>query len=389
MAACTADGACSTAYPNLKDTLFEVIDRLNEQPVPVTLRHPSTGETYPSYLTGDAVVGNLAFFLYLTDVIPVLPQAIYDVYDGDYELMTQLSSTKLALLDALTRGVTMTTLCKDDLIGHTPEDLLNVMAGLPRQLAGSADPEVAIEYSVFSICEEWPVEEDEAWVREPLVSDVPILVLGGEFDPVTPPEYGRLVDSYLSNSYFFEFPGIGHDVTLNECVRSISGGFVSDPDQALDASCIQEMPPVAFTLPVEETDITFEPYENSELGIQGVVPAGWNEVDPGIFARSNPAVDMAVFQIAADSGVSIDELLPALRDGYGLESAPEKITEREANGLTWSLYTFEVQGLPRNLALAESDGLTLIFILRSDPDERDSLYQTVFLPMVDALVPLQ
>ena len=62
---------------------------------------------------------------------------------------------------------------------------------------------------------------------------------------------------------------------------------------------------------------------------------------------------------------------------------------RETSSLTWSLYAFEAQGLPRDVALAESEGLTLIVILRSPADERDELYEIVFLPIVDALVPIE
>jgi pimeloyl-ACP methyl ester carboxylesterase len=385
LAACREDETCNAAYPNLKEALFEVVDRLNAEPVPVSLTHPASGETYAAFLTGDTVVGNLVTFLYLTDVIPVLPQAIYEVNNGNYELMNQLSSTKLALLDLTTRGVLLTTLCTDDLIGQTPEDLLNAMAELPRQLAGSADPEIAIEYGLFGLCEQWPVEEAEPWVREPLVSDVPILVLVGEFDPVTPPEYGRLVASYLSNSFFFEFPGVGHNITVNGCARNIVGNFVNNPGQAPDASCIEEMAGMAFTVPAGDADIEFEPYTNQELGIQGVVPAGWTEVQPGIFARSSPTVDMAVLQIAGEQDISVEEMLEAISEGYGLDGTPEISAERKANDLAWSLYTFEVQGVPRDLALAESEGLTLILIMRSAADEHDALHEAIFLPIVDAL----
>ncbi len=86
-----------------------------------------------------------------------------------------------------------------------------------------------------------------------------------------------------------------------------------------------------------------------------------------------------------------------MTEGYGLAKRPQSTGERQANDpstgsghrLTWSLYTFEAQGLPRDLALAESEGLTLIVILRSPTDERDALYETVFLPIVDALVPIE
>ena len=95
-----ADEACESAYPNLQQTLYNTIDQLNADPVPITITNPLDGQTYDSWLTGDEIFSNLATFLYITDIIPVLPQAINDVAEGDYELMTQLSSTKLALLDA-------------------------------------------------------------------------------------------------------------------------------------------------------------------------------------------------------------------------------------------------------------------------------------------------
>ena len=39
-------------------------------------------------------------------------------------------------------------------------------------------------------CEAWPKGERPAGFREPLSGPVPVLVLSGEFDPVTPPRYG-------------------------------------------------------------------------------------------------------------------------------------------------------------------------------------------------------
>jgi pimeloyl-ACP methyl ester carboxylesterase len=385
LAACTSDNACSSAYPDLKNILYDVIDQLNSDPVPVTLTHPLTGESYDAVLTGDTVVSNLVVFLYLTDVIPVLPEAIFNVSNGDYELMTQLSSTKLALFDALSRGVMFPVLCAEDLIELSPDDLLKVRSTIPEPLRGQGDPELLMEYSIFSICEQWPVKEADPYVDEPLISDIPTLVMGSEFDPVTPPEFGELVASYLPNSHFFEFAGIGHNITVNECARTIAGAFMNDPTQTLDASCVAELPDVVFTVSVETTAIEFEPYENQELGLKAAVPKGWSEVQPGIFARSSPTVDMAVIQMAVEPTTSLEEMIEALRLGYGLDSTPEITGERQANDLSWSLYSIEVQGVPRDIALAESDGKILILIMRSAADERDELYESVFLPLVDAL----
>ncbi len=69
--------------------------------------------------------------------------------------------------------------------------------------------------------------------------------------------------------------------------------------------------------------------------------------------------------------------------GYGLDGISESTGEHQANDLAWSFYAFEVQGAPRDLALAESEAGTLVVLLRSAADERDVLYELVLLPVVD------
>jgi hypothetical protein len=39
------------------------------------------------------------------------------------------------------------------------------------------------------------------------------------------------------------------------------------------------------------------------------------------------------------------------------------------------------------MALAERDGLAFLVMMQSEPGERAALYEAVFLPAVDALVP--
>jgi len=386
--ACAADEACNSAYPDLQDVLFDTIDQLNEEPVPITVTNRLDGQSYDAILSGDAVLGNLVTFLYITQIAPVLPQAIYDVYNGDYDLMTQLSSTRLLLLDLTTRGMTYSVFCTDDLIGRTPEDLLNVRAALPRQLAGSADPELVVEYGIFGICENWPVEEADPWVKEPLVSDIPTLILEGEFDPVTPPEYGELVAGYLSNSYFFEFPGLGHDVLANECARSIAGDFFDDPTQAPDAACVAEMPRVVFDLPREASEVVLEPFTNEESGFSGLVPAGWTEASPLNYRRGVTALDPTVL-VQDAVPVSADELFGLLSGQLGFDPGLEPLASVESGSFVWDFYAFEVQTYRADLALAEEGGKAYFVLLISAPDEHEALYEEVFLPAVDALAPME
>jgi hypothetical protein len=211
----------------------------------------------------------------------------------------------------------------------------------------------------------------------------------GEYDPIVPPGWGQQAAGTLTNSYFFEYPGMGHGVSFGDCPRSMMLAFLDDPGAAPDDACMAEMEVAPFVVPVQAADIQLEPFTSEELGIRGVVPAGWNQVQPGIFARGNPAVDMAVLQVVVERTASPEELLAAIAQGYGLDGTPASTGERQANDLAWSFYAFTVQGVPRDLALAGSEAGTLVVLLRSAADERDTLYAAVLLPVVDALVPLE
>jgi pimeloyl-ACP methyl ester carboxylesterase len=77
--------------------------------------------------------------------------------------------------------------------------------------------------------------------KEPVVSNLPTLVLTGQYDPITPPPYNKQVADALSNSYFFEIPGIGHGAMRgDECALDIALQFLDDPSSEPDASCLQE-----------------------------------------------------------------------------------------------------------------------------------------------------
>jgi pimeloyl-ACP methyl ester carboxylesterase len=384
---CEADEACTRAYPDLERVLFAVVERLNAEPLEITLTDPISGEEHEAVLTGDAAFAHLAALLYQTQLIPAVPQAIYDAYNGDYALITQLRSINLVFIGALSRGMEFSVLCTDDLIGQTPADLLAAREELPPELTQAVDPEILIEYSIFGICENWPVEEAGAWVKDPVVSDLPTLLLAGEFDPVTPPEYGQLVASHLSQGYFFEYPGIGHDITLaSACTLEMAGAFLEDPGQAPDASCIEEMPELEFDLPVESAELILEPFTDEDRGFSGLVPVGWQELAPANLLRENTTLDPTYFVLEAKPGTTA-ELLADLTSQLGLEEMLEPLATEDLGSFVWTFYTFERRGNPVDLALAEDGEKAYFVFMMSAVEEHDALYEQLFLPAVEAMAP--
>jgi pimeloyl-ACP methyl ester carboxylesterase len=75
------------------------------------------------------------------------------------------------------------------------------------------------------------------------VSDVPSLVMQGEFDAITSPGSGRLVASRLRRGYYIEFARVGHKVVdQSVCGQKIAAVFFERPDQTPLHPCLREKP---------------------------------------------------------------------------------------------------------------------------------------------------
>jgi hypothetical protein len=87
--------------------------------------------------------------------------------------------------------------------------------------------------------------------------------------------------------------------------------------------------------------------------------------------------------------MTADELFDLLAMQLGLDPELESVASVESDSLVWDLYSFEYQSYRADLALAEDGEKAYFVLLISPPDEHDALYETVFLPVVDALAPLE
>ena len=96
-------------------------------------------------------------------------------------------------------------------------------------------------------CEIWPrgpVPED---FHEPVTGDVPVLLLSGELDPVTPPEYAEAVARHFPNSLHLVAPGQGHIATTRGCMGDIVSEFIAAGSaEALETECLQVLQPTPY-----------------------------------------------------------------------------------------------------------------------------------------------
>ena len=214
------------------------------------------------------------------------------------------------------------------------------------------------------------------------------MIMSGEYDPVCPPARGDSAAETLPNAFAFTYPGVGHGAsTVEGCPRDMMIAFFLDPTSQPDAACVDQMHWPVFEVPGQGAGaVELVPFENAWMGIQGVVPEGWEELGMGIYQRGQSAADPTALLIQA-LPVDVEELAAIVTEPFGLDGLPQPKDQREANGITWNLYVLDLFGAPTDMALGQSEDLAMLVLLQCEPQERPELYEAVFLPVIDALVP--
>ena len=93
-----------------------------------------------------------------------------------------------------------------------------------------------------AICEIWPAGERHPALGQPVESSRPVLLLSGELDPVTPPEYAEQAAAGYANSRHLVARGQGHGVAPRGCVPAVIADFVEGGSlEDLDASCMERL----------------------------------------------------------------------------------------------------------------------------------------------------
>jgi pimeloyl-ACP methyl ester carboxylesterase len=237
-AACAADRDCNERMPNAKQKLLGIMDRLQKTPVMVKQKDPNTGQ--PIVLPVNGAVW-LQFMLermaerdaelQIVRYVALLDDGNYN-FLNDYIRMTTLAYTR----DRSTKlGMHYSVNCNDE-FPYT--DWEKVKAAL------SADPvldEYAAALATMDICPAWMSPNAERLEKTPVTSNIPTLILNGEFDPKTPPEWAEMTAKGLSHSFYFEVKRVGHGAIFESaCVVRMVKQFLDEPDSRPADACIAQ-----------------------------------------------------------------------------------------------------------------------------------------------------
>jgi pimeloyl-ACP methyl ester carboxylesterase len=245
---CAADPACNEAYPDLETVFYDLVAQLDAEPIIVEVSNPLGGEPFRAPVNGAMLTTAAVEALASTHTIPLVPKTIYEIRDGNYESLAYALLIPLAAYDYLSLGMMISVECHEYVYTSTPEALDELIANF--HLTAALSILSLSGEDVVEVCQMWGAAPFDPRDGGPLVSHIPALVLAGEYDPTTPPLFGRRVAETLSSSFFFEFPGQGHAPSAgNRCALEIALAFLDAPTVEPDGACIAEMEGPRFAVP--------------------------------------------------------------------------------------------------------------------------------------------
>lgn len=232
-ALCKESPACRARMGDPRAELQTVLTRLRANPVPVTYRDGSTGEEVTETITADHVAGLVRMYAYMPAVGALLPQLIREASQGRYgNLMALAKMMQGDLEESMSMGMQMSVICSED------AGSMRVRAEDAATVLGNRMVE-----SMAAMCETWPKGDKPADFNTALKGELPVLVLTGEFDPVTPPRYGQeIANRGLPKARWLTLRGQGHSVLGAGCMPKLLAQFIETADaKALDAKCLDKL----------------------------------------------------------------------------------------------------------------------------------------------------
>jgi len=239
---CARAASCRGKHPDLAASLASIHDRLGPAGRDVAITDPRTGELQTLHLTFDHVIAALQPLTYVPELSALLPEVIGSATAGDFgPLVASVQLVTGNFAEQVNTALHYSVTCTEDVPRISADVRHALLEGLRSK---------AIALRALAVCDVWPHGRAPADGATPVASDIPVLILSGALDPVTPPAGGALVAKTLTKSRHVIAKGYGHIVSSHACAPRLIAAFIDDPTFAsLPASCVQHFETSAPSLP--------------------------------------------------------------------------------------------------------------------------------------------
>lgn len=244
---CAADPACAARYGDLEGAMRRLADHLGEGPMVLTFREPTSGAVVRKDVYFDDVVTALYQHMSFAQSVRAVPRFLFELAEvargrlgiTDEETAAIFQTAHENIVDGLSIGMHLSVRCREDVPFESAEAEARIMAAHDFYFpAGEPDPLYA------ALCPLWDVGTAPDAFGEPVASDIPVLILTGDSDPLTPTEEAHEIARTLPRAQLVAFRGQPHDLFgALMCARVLTANFIEDPDAPVDTACLERMRP--------------------------------------------------------------------------------------------------------------------------------------------------
>ncbi len=240
LARCVEDSACSEHFPDVREDFARIVANLREAPEIVRIQDPIGGRPEDLEFGPNEFAGAIRLLAYHPNSIALIPLLVSEAGDGHFApLGSQFAMTLHSMMDALALGMHNSVMCTEDIPFYDREEI--DYAALEASYMGRMQVD-----ALMTICSVWPNGPIDADFNEPLSTDIPVLLLSGDADPITPPAYAEQAMAAFGNAKHLIGEHQGHGQLTVGCVPRLIADFVASADLAsLDTACLSR----SFVMP--------------------------------------------------------------------------------------------------------------------------------------------
>jgi pimeloyl-ACP methyl ester carboxylesterase len=240
LARCAEDDACNERFDDVAADFERIVAELRAAPVTIDVPNPSTGRPEKLEFGEGELAGAIRLLAYHPNSIALMPLLIHEAGKGNYvPLGSQFMMTMIAMADAMSLGMHNSVMCTEDVPFYDKSSI--DYDGLAASYMGTFQLD-ALE----AICSVWPAGPIDDEFKVPLATDLPVLLLSGDADPITPPRYADLAAVDIENATHLIGKHQGHGQISVGCTPQLVADFIDAADgSGLDATCLER----SFVMP--------------------------------------------------------------------------------------------------------------------------------------------
>jgi pimeloyl-ACP methyl ester carboxylesterase len=258
--ACADQPACAAAHGDLRTQFAAEVQKLEANPLTLTVPIPGTETRTQVVLDGGAIINWLGS---LPDpVVPItsVPAAIAALVRGQPTQIAEARATGAhpGAIGAVGYGLMYGVICSEWVPYEARSQIL-----AQGQLAFPSYPKSVLSQPMglpfmTEDCAVWDVPPAAASVRRVTASKIPSLVMNSSFDGKSAPQWGIYAAHTLRNSTTITIPGSGHgalfgiqtppDAPARACTQSVVAAFLANPAARPDTRCAASLTVPPFAL---------------------------------------------------------------------------------------------------------------------------------------------